>query len=111
NSMYVRWAQGDQNSFGDSANGGRPVFPDSPNFVDTYRTPRNLAVNWRWSPTSTISNEAIVGWSKYFFSFLTPHPDPNFPFVFLNAATPNTNFSYNARGVRTLQYIDNFTVV
>jgi len=111
NSMYVRWAQGDQNSFGDSANGGRPIFPDSPNFVDTYRTPRNLAINWRWSPTSTISNEAIFGWSKYFFSFLTPHPDPAFTFTFLNPATPNTNFSYNARGVRTLQYIDNFTVV
>src|SRR6185369_5855267 len=35
----------------------------------------------------------------------------NFPFVFLNPATPNTNFSYNARGVRTLQYIDNLTIV
>jgi len=111
NSMYVRWAQGDQNSFGDSANGGRPIFPTSPNFVDTYRTPRNLAINWRWSPTSHVSNEAILGWSKYFFSFLTPQPDPNLPFVFLNPATPNTNFSYNARGVRTWQIIDNLTMI
>jgi len=109
--LYVRYAQGSQNSLGDSANSGRPVFPNSPNFVDTYRTPKNLAVNWRWSPTATLTNESIFGISKYFFSFLTPQPDPNLPFAFINMATPNTNFSYNARGVRTLQFIDNLTVI
>jgi hypothetical protein len=107
--LYVRYAQGAQNSLGDSANAGRPIFPDSPNFVDTFRSPKNLAVNWRWSPTSHTVNEAIFGVSKFFFSFLTPNPDPSLPFAFLNPATPNTNFSYNARGVRTLQYIDNLT--
>ena len=109
--FYVRYAQGSQSTFGDSANGGRPIFPDAPNFVDTSRTPKNLAVNWRWSPTPTLTNEAIFGLSKFFFSFATPFPDPNLPFVFLNPATPNTNFSYNARGVRTLQFIDNLTSV
>ena len=109
--LYVRYAQGSQTSLGDSANGGRPIFPNSPNFVDTYRTPKNLAINWRWSPTATLTNEFIFGLSKYFFSFLTPQPDPNLPFSFINAATPNTNFSYNARGVRTLQFIDNVTKV
>jgi carboxypeptidase family protein/TonB-dependent receptor-like protein len=109
--LYVRYAQGSQSTFGDSANGGRPIFPDTPNFVDTARTPKNLAVNWRWSPTPTVTNEAIFGLSKFFFSFATPFPDQNFPFAFVNAATPNTNFSYNARGVRTLQFIDNLTQV
>ena len=109
--LYVRYAQGSQSTFGDSANGGRPIFPDTPNFVDTSRTPKNLAVNWRWSPTATITNEAIFGLSKFFFSFATPFPDPSLPFAFLNVATPNTNFSYNARGVRTLQFIDNLTQV
>ena len=109
--LYVRYAQGEQNSLGDSANGGRPIFPNSPNFVDTYRNPKNLAINWRWSPSSTMTNEAILGISKYFFNFLTPFPDPNIPFSFNNPATPNTNFSYNARGVRTLQYIDNLTFI
>ncbi len=109
--VYVRYAQGSQSSFGDSANAGRPVFPDSPNFVDTSRTPKNLAVNWRWSPTATLTNEAIFGISKFFFTFATPFPDPNLPFSFINTATPNTNFSYNARGVRTLQFIDNATMV
>jgi hypothetical protein len=109
--LYVRYAQGSQSTFGDSANGGRPIFPDTPNFVDTGRTPKNLAVNWRWSPTPTVTNEAIFGLSKFFFTFATPTPDENFPFAFVNAATPNTNFSYNARGVRTLQFIDNLTSV
>jgi hypothetical protein len=109
--VYVRYAQGSQTSLGDSVNGGRPIFPDSPNFVDTFRTPKNLAVNWRWSPTSTMTNEAIFGLSKYFFSFATPNPDPDLPFAFINPATPNTNFSFNARGVRTLQFIDNATLV
>src|ERR1051326_2399340 len=109
--VYVRYAQGSQSSFGDSANGGRPIFPGSPNFVDTGRTPKNLAVNWRWSPTATLTNEAIFGLSKFFFTFATPFPDPNLPFSFINVATANTNFSYNARGVRTLQYIDNATLI
>src|SRR5215213_9328492 len=109
--LYVRYAQGSQSSFGDSVNGGRPIFPGSPNFVDTSRTPKNLAVNWRWSPTSNQTNEAIFGLSKYFFTFATPFPDPTLPFSFINVATANTNFTYNARGVRTLQYIDNATLV
>lgn len=109
--LYVRYAQGSQSSFGDSANGGRPIFPGTPNFVDTARTPKNLAVNWRYSPSGQVTNEAIFGISKYFFSFATPQPDPSLPFAFINSATPNTNFTYNARGVRTLQLIDNLTYV
>lgn len=109
--FYVRYGQGDQNSLGDSANGGRPIFPNAPDFVDTFRTPRNLAINWRYSPTGKFTNEFIFGISKYFFKFETPTPDPLLPFAFLNPATANTNFSYNARGVRTLQYIDNATLV
>lgn len=111
NSAYVRYAQGSQTSLGDSGNGGRPIFPTTPNFVDTSRTPKNLATNWRWSPTATVANEFIYGLSKYFFSFATPTPDPLLPFSFLNTSTPNTNFSYNARGVRTHQIVDNLTMV
>ncbi|MEO6655321.1 MAG: TonB-dependent receptor, partial [Pyrinomonadaceae bacterium] len=111
NSTYVRYAQGSQTSLGDSGNGGRPIFPNTPNIVDTSRTPKNLAVNWRWAPTATVANEFLYGLSKYFFTFGTPSPDPLFAFTFLNPATPNLNFSYNARGVRTNQFIDNLTMV
>lgn len=108
---YVRYAQGSQSSFGDSANGGRPIFPNSPNFVDTSRTPKNLALNWRWTISPNVVNEFVYGYSDYFFKFATPSPDPLLPFVFLNTATPNTNFSYNARGVKTNQFVDNLTIV
>lgn len=106
---YVRYAQGSQSSFGDAANGGRPRFPDSPNFVDTARTPKNLAVNWRWSPSPTLTNEFIYGHSRFAFSFLTPQPDPVYSFIFVNPTDINTNFSYNARGVKTNQFVDNLT--
>ncbi len=109
NLFYVRYAQGEQNSFGDAGNGGRPIFPDSPNFVDTFRNPKNLAINYRWSPTARFANEFILGLNKFGFSFETPEPDANLPYAFLDIATPNTNFSYNARRLRTWQYADNVT--
>ncbi len=109
NNFYVRWAQGEQNTFGDSANGGRRRFPDAPNFVDTFRTPKNLAVNWRWSPTSRFVNEFVAGWSQFGFSFETPEPDTNYAFIFNLPTDINTNFSYNARSFRTWQFVDNIT--
>lgn len=109
NAFYIRYAQGSQNTFGDSANGGRPIFPDSPNLVDTFRTPKNLAVNYRWSPTATFTNEFIFGLNQFGFDFVTPQPDPSIPYAFNLTATANTNFSYNARRLRTLQFVDNVT--
>lgn len=110
NNFYVRYAQGRQTSFGDSANGGRPVFPDSPNLVDTVRDPINLAINYRWNPTTRLVNEFILGLNKFAFSFDTPQPDPAANYTFLTIATPNTNFVRNARRLRTWQFIDNVTL-
>lgn len=110
NLFYVRYAQGEQNSLGDSANAGRPVFPNSPNFVNTYRDPKNLAINYRWSPTNRFINEFILGLNKFAFSFDTEKPDPSIPYAFLDIATANTNFVRNARRLQTWQYIDNVTL-
>ncbi len=107
--LYVRYAQGEQNSFGDSGNGGRPVFPDSPNLVNTFRNPKNLAINYRWSPKANLTNEFIFGLNKFAFSFDTASPDAKIPFTFNLPSTPNTNFSYNARRLRTHQWVDNIT--
>ncbi len=108
--LYVRYAQGAQNTFGDGgANGGRPIFPGTPNIVDTFRSPKNLAVNYRWSPTSNITNEALFGFSRFAFDFTTPQPDAAIPYSFNNVAAPNINFSYNARSVDTYQAVDNLT--
>ncbi len=110
--LYVRYAQGEQNTFGDGgANGGRPIFPDTPNIVDTFRSPKNLAINYRWSPTSNIINEFIFGWSKFAFSFDTPEADPTIPYAFNLVAAPNINLASNARSVNTYQVIDNITWV
>jgi hypothetical protein len=111
NVFYIRYAQGEQNTFGDAANGGRPRFPNSGNFVDTFRTPKNFALNYRWSPTASFTNEFLFGVSQFGFSFNTPNPDPGYPMVFNLPTDSNTNFTYNARSFRTLQFVDNLTYV
>ncbi len=110
--LYVRYAQGAQNTFGDGgANSGRPIFPGTPDIVDTFRTPKNLAINYRWSPSASVTNEALFGISTFSFSFNTPQPDPAIPYSFNNIVAPNINFSYNARSVKTYQVVDNLTWV
>lgn len=109
NNFYVRYAQGEQNTFGDSANGGLQSFPGFPNLVDTFRNPKNLAINYRSSPTAILTNEFIFGFSTFGFSFETPSPDPNVPFILNLTSDTATNFSYNARSARTLQFVDNVT--
>jgi hypothetical protein len=116
--LYVRYAQGEQNTFGDSANGGRPAFPDSTsNLVDTYRNPKNLAINYRWAPTERITNEFVIGGNRYAFSFNNPDPNANTnpPFTFSNSgitdplnSTPPIN---NLRRITTYQLVDNLSYV
>ncbi|MEK7856223.1 MAG: TonB-dependent receptor, partial [Acidobacteriota bacterium] len=107
--VYVRYAQGEQNTLNDSVNGGLPVFPDFPGLVDTLRTPKNLAVNHRWSPTPKFTNEFIFGYSTFGFSFATPEPRSDVPYVLNTISDAFTNFNYNARKARTFQFVDNLT--
>jgi hypothetical protein len=113
NTMYVRYAQGAQNTFGDNANAGLRSFPDSPfNRTDTFRNPKNVAVNYRFTPTAYLTNEFIVGLNKY--AFLFTNPDPNaVPFV-LNL--PRDPFGLvpqidNQREITTWQFADNLSFV
>src|SRR6266571_8758487 len=71
-SVFVRWSAGHQNTFGDTVNGGLAVLPGFPNVVDTYRTPKNLAANWRWLMNPRM---LVVGVSRFWFNFA--NPDPN----------------------------------
>ena len=109
NHVYFRYAQGEQNTINDSVNGGLPVFPDFPGLVDTYRSPKNAAVNHRWSPTAKFTNEFVFGYSAFSFSFATPTPRPDVPYILNTISDAFTNFNYNARQARTFQYIDNMT--
>jgi hypothetical protein len=109
--VYVRWAQGAQNTLGDNVNGGLQKFPGFPNFVDTYRTPRNLAVNYRWTITPTVINEFVVGFNRFTFSFNNPDPNENAA-VELNVVNDPLNWEEpvnNARTATTLQFVDNLS--
>ncbi|MEZ5346832.1 MAG: carboxypeptidase regulatory-like domain-containing protein [Pyrinomonadaceae bacterium] len=108
NSIYGRYAQGRQQSFGDSVNGGGSAFPGTPILVVTDRKPWNLAINHRYSPTSKSTNEFIFGYSTFTFDFIAPETDAFYNFSFNNVTTPNTNVLGNSRGVRTIQFVDNF---
>ncbi|MGH9839686.1 MAG: carboxypeptidase regulatory-like domain-containing protein, partial [Blastocatellia bacterium] len=111
--IYVRYSQGEQNTVGDNANAGLQVFPNTPNVVDTFRDPKNLAVNHRWAPTGSITNEFVVGFNRFAFSF--DNGDSAFstrpPFTFNLIANPfsNTGPVYNARKLRTTQIVDNLS--
>jgi hypothetical protein len=116
NTVYVRYAQGSQTTFGDNSNAGLKSFPNSEfNFVDTFRNPKNLAVNYRWTPTSRITNEFVVGFNKFTFSFNNPDPNANSnpPFI-LNLprdpfnSTPPIN---NRRAITTYQFVDNISFI
>lgn len=110
NRFYARYSQGVQNTIGDSANDGEPAFPGYSNLVNTYRTPKNLALNYTWSPDgSSFANEFIFGYSTFGFSFATEEPNPDVPFVYNTISDAFTNFNYNARKARTFQFIDNAT--
>ena len=111
--MYVRWAHGAQNTLGDNVNGGLQKFPGIPNFVDTYRTPRNLAVNYRWTISPKVVNEFLTGFNRFTFSFNNPDPRENPP-VILNVPNDPLNLEEpvnNLRTITTWQFVDNISVV
>lgn len=114
NSISARWAHGHQNTLGDTVNGGSPPYPGAPNAVDTLRSPRNLAVNWRWNPSNRLTNEFVVGMNRFKFAF--GNGDTNFaknpPFNFnTGLPLPATNFGFNARALTTFQLVDNVSYV
>jgi hypothetical protein len=114
-SVYVRYAQGEQNTLMDNVNGGLQAFPDTPSLVDTFRDPKNLAINHRWSPTDRMTNEFVFGFNRFAFSF--DNGDTAYetrPAFLLNLVTnpySNTGQVYNARKLRTTQVVDNFSVL
>ncbi|HWS55040.1 MAG TPA: carboxypeptidase-like regulatory domain-containing protein [Pyrinomonadaceae bacterium] len=135
NTVYVRYAQGEQNTLGDAGNGntntgfisgnagGPQAFPDSPRNIDTLRNPKNLAVNYRWTPAPTVTNEFVAGFNRFTFSFnnADPNAEENTPVRFdcpfsgtsgcLDLTNPfdNTPIINNARSLRTYQFVDNLS--
>ncbi len=110
NQFYVRYAQGEQNTFGDIANSGLQRIQGGPSWIDTFRNPKNLAINYRWSPTARFTNEFIFGVNTFGFQFLYPASNPNVPFILNNPSDFDRNFAYNARSSKTWQFVDNMTL-
>jgi len=112
-SVYARYAQGHQNTIGDNVNGGLSRFPDTPRIVDTFRNPKNLSTNWRWTPTAHVTNEFVFGISRFAFNFA--NPDPSFPdippFILNDVTDPFNNELGNIRRFSTYQFVDNATYV
>src|SRR5258706_4399937 len=67
NTVFFRGAWGSQDTNCDSVNTGLAIFPGTPCLVNTVREPRNLAFNWRWTPTARITNEFVAGHNQYSF--------------------------------------------
>jgi hypothetical protein len=113
--IFVRYAFGHQNTIGDTVNSGAPPFPGLPPLVATFRSPRNLAANWRWTPSPRLTNEFVFGLNRFTFSFETPDPNANEnpPFAFTNVTTPLSNVGpvQNRRRLTTWQFVDNATYV
>jgi hypothetical protein len=107
NTFYVRWAQGRQDTFDDVVNGGLQPFPTVPGIVDTFRKPRNLAINYRVTLSPRITNEFIYGYSDFTFFFGTENN--NVPFILNLVTDAGTNIRGNGRGVTTHQFVDNIT--
>jgi len=112
-SIFGRYSRGEQTTLCDNVNGGLQRFPDSPCYVDTTRSPRNLAVNYRWTVTPTTVNELVVGFNRFTFGFLNPDPNAstNSP-VILNIPTDPLNREAtlnNARRITTWQIVDNLS--
>ncbi len=108
NTVFARIAFGEQNTFCDSANAGQRIFPGTKCYVDTMRSPRNLAFNWRWNPVPSVTNELVFGQNKFTFDFLSPMGDLNKIWL---ADTPVTTTALyevgNLRTLRTWQFVDN----
>ncbi len=109
NQVYFRYAQGEQNTFGDIANAGLQRVQDGPSWIDTFRNPKNLAINWRWSPTPRFVNEFVFGMNRFGFKFEYPAANAAVPFVLNTVTDFDRNFAYNARTSRTWQFVDNMT--
>jgi hypothetical protein len=115
NMVFGRVSWGQQNSNCDSANSGQSLFPGTPCQVNTKRDPKNLAFNWRWTPTPRLTNEIVFGLNQFGFIFDQPSADINgLSFLGYNSSissgapvdVPAADFG-NSRTLKTWQVVDN----
>ena len=108
---YARVTLEEEDTNCDQVNGGEPRFPGGPCFVNTTRSPRNMAFGWRWTPNPTSTNELVVGEQHYVYNFDTPGATAAYPDIswYSQVTFPFTNAIGNLRTITTYQAVDNFT--
>ncbi len=111
--LFARVYLGEQDTHCDQANAGQPAYPGGPCLVDTTRSPRNLAFNWRWSPTARTTNELVLGEQHYVYNFVTPTADSSIPDItwYSQVTLPVSTAIGNLRTITTYQAVDNFSYV
>jgi hypothetical protein len=107
NTVFARVSWGDQNTLCDRANGGAPFFPGQECIVNTLRNPRNMAFNWRTTPTSRLTNELVVGRNFFAFDFQIPQNDlAGVSLVSPSVTLPFTADFGNKRELNTWQMVN-----
>ncbi len=111
--VFARFSFGEQDTNCDQVNGGQPMYPGGPCWVNTTRTPRNLATNWRWMPTARTTNELVVGFNHYTYNFLTPTANSAVPDItwYSQVTMPVPSAVGNLRTITTYQAVDNFSYI
>ncbi len=112
NHLFARVAWGSQDTICDNVNGGLQRFPGGPCVVNTYRSPFNVALHWRFNPRASVVNELVVGLNHFTFDFQIPGADASQ--VDLGGAPvtlPDSTSFGNKRSIDTLQLVDNFSWV
>jgi hypothetical protein len=111
--VFARVYLAEEDTNCDQVNGGQPRFPGGPCTVNTTRSPRNLAFNWRWSPTARTTNEVVAGEQHYVYNFVTPGASGTVPDLSWYSQTtfPITDAIGNLRTITTYQAVDNFSHV
>jgi len=109
--VFARVYLAEEDTDCDQVNGGQPRYPGGPCTVNTTRSPRNLAFNWRWSPTARTTNEVVIGEQHYVYNFETPGATAAFPDISWYSQTtfPFTNAIGNLRTITTYQAVDNYS--
>src|SRR6185312_8734788 len=113
NAIFGRISTGHQNTIDDVVNAGLQPFPGLPGIVNTFRQPRNLAINYRFSPTKNLTNELVVGFNRFGYAFVNPGfaAAVTVPFNTNLVTNPLVSSLGNNRYLTTIQYVDNVTFV
>ena len=110
NTTFVRYSWGRQNTVNDTTNSGEPRYPGLAPWVNTERTPRNLAVSYRRVINNNLVNELVGGFNRFTFNFINPSAgDEPFSIVTVNPSDPLDFSRGNLRRVTTVQLVDNLS--